>query len=231
MTVILIVCFLVILFGGVWLISANREDQETKVKEYQDNYIKRNEISSTTEYEYVNASKSVIIRYIVDNENKNIILFNHNSTPEIFPFAEIIGCEILTDSEITGGVGRAIVGGVLAGGVGAVVGSTTSKKHITTYQVVIYRENIANPQEIINLINTPTKTYDADYKNALIFATAVNSSIKAIVSTTAKTHSDIADLFNSASAAEELRTMKELLDDGIITQDEFDAKKRQLLGL
>ena len=34
-----------------------------------------------------------------------------------------------------------------------------------------------------------------------------------------------------ASPAEELKKMKELLDMGIITQEEFDAKKKQLLGL
>ena len=33
------------------------------------------------------------------------------------------------------------------------------------------------------------------------------------------------------SNAEELRKYKELLDLGVITQDEFDAKKKQLLGL
>ena len=35
----------------------------------------------------------------------------------------------------------------------------------------------------------------------------------------------------ASSPAEELKKMKELLDMGIITQEEFDAKKKQLLGL
>lgn len=35
----------------------------------------------------------------------------------------------------------------------------------------------------------------------------------------------------SGSNADELKKYKELLDSGIITQDEFDAKKKQLLGL
>jgi len=35
----------------------------------------------------------------------------------------------------------------------------------------------------------------------------------------------------TASAADEIRKLKSLLDDGILTQEEFDAKKRQLLGL
>lgn len=36
---------------------------------------------------------------------------------------------------------------------------------------------------------------------------------------------------NPTSAADELRKYKELLDDGIISQEEFDQKKKQLLGL
>ena len=35
----------------------------------------------------------------------------------------------------------------------------------------------------------------------------------------------------SASSAEELKTFKDLLDSGVITQEEFDAKKKQILGL
>ena len=34
-----------------------------------------------------------------------------------------------------------------------------------------------------------------------------------------------------SSNADELKKYKELLDDGVITQAEFDAKKKQLLGL
>ncbi len=36
---------------------------------------------------------------------------------------------------------------------------------------------------------------------------------------------------NSIGAADELKKYKDLLDAGIITQEEFDAKKKQLLGL
>ena len=36
---------------------------------------------------------------------------------------------------------------------------------------------------------------------------------------------------NQISSADELKKFKELLDSGVITQEEFDAKKKQLLGL
>ena len=35
---------------------------------------------------------------------------------------------------------------------------------------------------------------------------------------------------NAASAADELRKFKELMDMGVITQEEFNQKKKQLLG-
>lgn len=35
----------------------------------------------------------------------------------------------------------------------------------------------------------------------------------------------------AANPVDELRKYKQLLDDGIITQTEFDTKKKQLLGL
>jgi len=36
---------------------------------------------------------------------------------------------------------------------------------------------------------------------------------------------------HAASAMDELKKLKELLDMGIVTQEEFEAKKKQLLGL
>ena len=38
-------------------------------------------------------------------------------------------------------------------------------------------------------------------------------------------------IVQGVSAADELRKFKELLDMGVLTQEEFDAKKKQLLGL
>ena len=40
-----------------------------------------------------------------------------------------------------------------------------------------------------------------------------------------------APAIQQASAADELKKFKELLDMGVINQEEFDAKKKQLLGL
>ena len=38
-------------------------------------------------------------------------------------------------------------------------------------------------------------------------------------------------VINPTSGADELRKFKQLLDEGIISQEEFDTKKKQILGL
>lgn len=42
---------------------------------------------------------------------------------------------------------------------------------------------------------------------------------------------DVVPMEKVSDATEQIRKFKNLLDDGIITQDEFDAKKKELLGL
>ena len=64
------------------------------------------------------------------------------------------------------------------------------------------------------------------------FATSVANEIRAAFEN--YKNNDVVEVSGSApavSAADELKKFKELLDMGIISQEEFDAKKKQLLGL
>lgn len=154
------------------------------------NYLAENGVHIGAEYRYeseyyqnnISWTNSTAYRYIVDDKNSFVYILNKDRIGEAIPFREIIGCEIMTDSEVTGGIGRAIVGGVLAGEAGAVVGAVTAKKHIMSYKIVIYRSNIQTPTTEIILIKEKKSTKDADYTNAVSFANKVNASIKAIIS-------------------------------------------------
>ena len=46
-----------------------------------------------------------------------------------------------------------------------------------------------------------------------------------------ESHNTVVENIVSASNADELKKFKDLFDSGVITQEEFDAKKKQLLGL
>lgn len=153
-------------------------------------YIMDNNVHVRAEYRYessfyknnIDWNKGIAYRYIVDDNNKFVHILNKEGIGQAIPFREIIGCEIVTDSEVTGGVGRAIVGGILAGETGAVVGAVTAKNHIMSYKIVIYRSNIQTPANVINLINEKKSTKDIDYTSAISFANKVNASIRAIIS-------------------------------------------------
>ena len=54
---------------------------------------------------------------------------------------------------------------------------------------------------------------------------------KLIVERQNNTNTSSANNSNTMSSAEEIKKYKDLLDSGIITQEEFDTKKKQLLGL
>lgn len=101
---------------------------------------------------------------------------NYNSPVElmIFPVSQILSLEVIEDgqtvshSTTTGGgeiktstgsmLGRAVVGGVLLGGVGAIIGGSTARK-TTTSEAVTHTNTVENVNEIKlkMLVNNTTK--------------------------------------------------------------------------
>lgn len=164
--------------------------KKAQKEEETQNYISDNGIHVGVEYCFessyyknnISWDLGIAFRYIVDDKNKFVHILDKDGIGQAIPFCEIIGCEIVTDSQVTGGIGRAIVGGVLAGEAGAVVGAVTAKKHIMSYKIVFYRSNIQMPTNEIVLINEKTSTKSEDYASAVAFANKVNASVKAIIS-------------------------------------------------
>jgi len=160
-------------------------------------------------------------------------------TGKVYSYSDLLDFELIENGESVakGGLGRAVVGGVLFGGIGAVVGGVTGKRKTsdkcTSLKIKITTKDISKPTCYINLISSTvaktSSTYKTEYKNAQeilsilqIICKQVESETASIVTTSQPT---------TDSNADEIRKYKELLDDGIITQDEFNAKKKQLLGL
>ena len=154
--------------------------------------------------------------------------------PQIHSFDDILDFELLEDGGTIakGGLGRAVVGGVLFGGVGAVVGGVTGKKKgkptCTSLKVKITLNDMECPAAYINLIETETKKDSMTYQACERIAQEILSLLQVMVDSNKATQ---ATTTQEVSAADEILKFKQLLDNGIITQEEFDAKKKQLLGL
>ena len=81
-----------------------------------------------------------------------------------------------------------------------------------------------------NRINFCSGTFS--YAPANEFAQKVYTDIKAALAEYKKAPASVATTTtNPGSALDEIKKLKELLDMGAITQEEFDTKKKQLLGL
>ena len=161
--------------------------------------------------------------------------------PPLFDYDEIVDYQLTENGEqiASGGIGSAIAGGAILGGVGAIVGSNVGKKSSKTVadsmQMRISLKNPYKTQILVNFIFISEKIK----VGSLLYNERkgrANNLISLLDSMCAKAAAEKALAANAAqpsatSSADEILKYKNLLDSGIISQEEFDAKKKQLLGL
>lgn len=165
-------------------------------------------------------------------------------TGAIFKFNEISDYELLENGTTvaSGGLGRAIIGGALLGGAGAIVGGVTgqkkTKKIIDMLVLQISTTNIFFPNLMITYINKKIKNTDKKYISIINdiqkTISGLNYAIKKaepydIPNNHESEETD--DFHQGKDPYEEIKKAKELLDLGIITQEEFEQKKKELLNL
>lgn len=179
----------------------------------------------------------------LNNRMKNaFIVFPQTQTlyvaTQVIPFVQLLNCEIKdetyttvtgTKEEVTKSsngstVGRAIVGGLIAGPAGAIIGGTTSKK---TTEIIDNTKTITHHHyyAIINLTSAvnPIKTVDCGKFNSMM-AEEIKAIVMGIIARRNPSSSSI-------SIAEELSKLAMLKDQGVLTQIEFDQQKQLLLAL
>lgn len=148
------------------------------------------------------------------------------------------------------GLGGALLGTALLPGVGTIAGaiagshngksktegesSTTSSSTSTARQVedpsstTLTLVKASDGEEVQIIVETKT----ADYQKLTTFKTIDKPTSDNAAPVEENTNNSAAPVSSSSDdAIEQIRKFKGLLDDGIISQDEFDAKKKELLGL
>ncbi|WP_390404219.1 SHOCT domain-containing protein [Lacticaseibacillus jixiensis] len=163
-----------------------------------------------------------------------------------FAYDDLLSYKVVEDGDTISkttdnGVGRAIGGGLVFGPVGALVGvltkksKTKSKSFVTDLHIDVTLKNHEKPLYKITLIGSKTKPgmiLNASRKSATeiaaFFDTIIADNQASEVSGPTASSTDAPA---EQSTADQLRDLKALLDEGIINQDDFDAKKKQILGL
>lgn len=139
--------------------NKEKKEEQQKIKEYEE---KRGIVK-------ISSNVSLI-------EKEKIIILNKNE----YHFEDIIGCELIEDgnsitsisSKKKSSLGKAVAGGVLFGGVGAIIGGTSGKTKSTAIEtnycnnlkLKITINNLSNPCEFIEFINRQTNKQSLKYK-------------------------------------------------------------------
>ena len=115
---------------------------------------------------------------------------------------------------------------------GGVTGGKKSKGVCKSLQIKITLRNSPKQTEYLHFITTETKTSSFIYKTAYKSAQDALSALQLAVDKVDNTPVEAAPVIQQAtSGADEILKYKGLLDAGIITEEEFNAKKAQILGL
>lgn len=177
-----------------------------------------------------------------DDDTETLMLEEEDWTKTQFiKYNQIVDFELLENggSLAKGGVGRALVGGVLFGSTGAIVGSTTrkQKKLCESLCIKLTLKDFEEPSYYINFIEKPVDVGSEYYKDVVKKAQDMMSKLQLITSSmsapvqedTGKSMGGSAE--TNADPIAEIRGYKALYDEGILTEEEFQQKKKQILGI
>lgn len=155
----------------------------------------------------------------------------------------IIDGETITKTSRSSQVGGALLGSVLAGGVGAIIGGlsgkTSSKEQVMTIQLKIIINDTKNPLKIIPFLNETTSIKKEDEKYLKAYEEAMHwlSIFKVIIDKADKEDKSKVqsnkindNKTTTSNIADEIRKLHDLLKEGIITQEEFDSQKKKIIS-
>lgn len=192
-----------------------------------------------------------------DESNKKLCLID--KTPSDFitrtiPYRDILSSEIIEDGINTiktsrsSQVGGALVGGLLLGGVGAIVGGlsgskSTSAEKVKKIELHITVNDTQQPRHVILFLNHETKksgiqkfTYNKAIEDTRHWHSLISVLIKQadnedkIVEKETAATIELAAPSIKISIADEISKLVKLLDQNIITESEFRQQKTKLLG-
>jgi len=179
---LIVLAFIVL---GFWAKIASENSNTKLFDEYQECSKKQLEdigFVPDVEYLYEDILFGVMIKFSVDESKQAISVLNSNKVCDLINFSDIMGYEVMEDNQVVGGISRAIVGGIVAGGAGAIIGSQTAhKKKVYSYGIAIYLNNIKNPRMMIPIIKNSVKPTDKRYKEAIKFSDNVGITLKTII--------------------------------------------------
>ena len=186
---------LFVVFIGFWAATPSVNSLETARKnkqKYEELSKKKNAWLSSFHVDKNIFCETDKVKIAICSQEKQLLIYKdidrfHNSDfiYTQIPFNQIIDCEILEDNAtiMKGGIGRAVVGSMIAGDTGAIVGAATrqSSNVVNSLNVRIITNNIKNPCYLISIVNAAIERGTPIYKDKYNLAQEIYSTIVAII--------------------------------------------------
>jgi len=200
----------------------------------------------TPSQQYTSADGLKVIGYD-ENRNKFAItsLKSQTAFSKAFSYVDILSVEIFYDGNTVtktnrvSQIGGALIGGLVLGGVGAVVGGlsgkTSSKKEVKKIELRIIVNDKQSPIQDIVFLNTKCKDWTPLYKESersVRHWFAITSLLieEADKEDSKNSRQPILDTNKNNSLADTLNDLNELFQKGILTEAEFSKAKQNALN-
>lgn len=180
------------------------------------------------------------VNIFIDNTNKKFIYQKDNTYSKLYNFSDLISYEVYENgkSQVEGTAGTALIGGAFFGLGGLIVGSNVSRdiyEKCNQLKLIIRLNDIQNPQIVITYLEGANcDKSSATYKKIIENLQSVCSMLEYIMNNKTLEQSAKGNTEETTalpSAKEQLRELKAMLDEGLISQEDFELKKKQILNL
>ncbi|MED4908867.1 SHOCT domain-containing protein [Brevibacillus centrosporus] len=243
----------IVLFVGLAYKEAVREQRKKKdeivsntykIRETRQEIIKNN-TAITSEISGNDGKSSVVL-----DENSNVIYLIEGYQKRKISYKDLLQSEIIEDGvQVTSTsrasqIGGALIGAVVAGGIGAIIGGLSGKqettKKVKKIDLKLTINDTKNPIFTINFFDIGDVTVTKDnpnYREAIEKANHWHNLMSVLIRRADEEERKIQNQSiqkitqgTTTSIADELLKLSNLLKEGIITQEEFNQQKAKIMS-
>ncbi len=179
-------------------------------------------------------------KLLINNNTKEFVYQKGKYSSKVYKFSDLINYEVYENgkSQVQGRAGSALIGGAFFGLGGLIIGSSMSRKineKCNQLKLIIRLNDFNCPQIVITYVdNVDWDKNGWTYRNMKENLQSVCSMLEFMLNEKTLEQSSTVkqeETSEQKSQKEQLQELKKMLDDDLITQEDFEQKKKQILGL
>jgi hypothetical protein len=179
-------------------------------------------------------------KLLINNQSKTFVYQKGTYNSKTYNFSDLINYEVYENgqSQVQGRAGSALIGGAFFGLGGMIVGSSMSRNindKCNQLQLIIRLNDFNSPQIIIDYCkNSNLDKSSILYRNIKNNLQTVCSMLEYMLNEKTLEQSFATKTTTPAikvTGKDQLKELKEMLDDGLITQEDYEKKKKQILEI